>query len=146
MDRADYFHDGYSQSGFIAAVSGLHGPLRFSYRPALVEERSALYTAAGRLSAPAFDRHVAQFLAEKLIDWDLLDARRRPVEPAPETLLRIQPELFVKLSGIVLGTTASAIDPAWSAETADRILDDEIAAQTAGRTVGELREEQDEKN
>ena len=27
MPRADYFHDGYTQNGFIAAAPQLHGPL-----------------------------------------------------------------------------------------------------------------------
>ncbi len=49
MIAANYFHDGYTQSGFIAAVPRMHGELRFTYRPALVEERSQLSEAARQL-------------------------------------------------------------------------------------------------
>ncbi|HEX4147206.1 MAG TPA: hypothetical protein VHY91_27160 [Pirellulales bacterium] len=146
MSQADYFHDGYTQSALIAAVPRLHGALRFTYRPALIEERSQLYDAAGRLNSHRFDCHVAQFLAEKIVDWDLVDARRQPVPLSAEALLRIQPELFIKLNRIILGTAASDVDPDWPAETRDRLLDEQAAAELAGRTIGEIREENDEKN
>jgi hypothetical protein len=146
MLRANYFHDGYTQAGFIAAVPLLHGPLRFTYRPALVEERSQLFDVAGQLSAHLFDCHIAQFLAQKLVDWDLVDADEQPVAPSAEALLRLQPELFVRLNQIILGTVASDIDPAWPLETRDRLLDEMAEAALAGRSIGEIREEHDEKN
>jgi len=146
MLRADYFHDGYTQSAYIAAVPRLHGALRFTYRPALVEERSQLHDAAGRLNSHLLDCHVGQFLAQKIVDWDLVDAHRQPVAPSAEAVLRIQPELFVKLIPIILGTTASDIDPAWPPETRDRLLDEQAEAAAAGRTIGEIREENNEKN
>jgi hypothetical protein len=146
MLRADYFHDGYTQSAFIAAVPRLHGTLRFTYRPALVEERSQLYDAAVKLNSHLFDCHVARFLAQKLVDWDLVDAERQAVAPTAEAMLRMQPELFAKLNQIILGTAASDIDPMWPPETRDRLLDEKAAAAAAGRTIGEIREENDEKN
>jgi len=146
MSRADYFQDGYTQSGLIAAVPRLHGALRFTYRPALIEERSQLYDVAGRLNSHLFDCHVARFLAQKIVDWDLVDAERQPVPASAEALLRIQPELFIKLNRIVLGTAPSDVDPDWPPETRDRLLDEKAAAALAGRTIGEIREENDEKN
>lgn len=146
MSRADYFHDGYTQRALIAAVPGLHGALRFTYRPALIEERSQLYDSAGRLNAHRFDCHVAEFLTQKIVAWDLVNAQRQPVPTSAEALLRIQPELFIKLNRIVLGTAASDVDPDWPAETRDLLLDEKTAAVLAGRSVGEIREENDEKN
>jgi len=146
MSRADYFHDGYTQRALIAAVPRLHGTLRFSYRPALIEERSQLYDVAGQLNAHLFDCHVARFLAQKIVDWDLVDAQGQPVPASAEALLRMQPELFIKLNQIVLGVAASDIDPTWPAETRDRLVDEQAAAALAGRTIGEIREENDEKN
>jgi hypothetical protein len=146
MLRADYFHDGYTQSAFVAAVPRLHGALRFTYRPALVEERSQLYDAAGQLSAHLFDCHVAQLLASKIVDWDLVDARRQPVAASAAAVLRMQPELYVRLIQIVLGIAASDVDPTWPPETRERVLDEKAEAAAAGRTIGEIREENDEKN
>jgi hypothetical protein len=146
MSRADYFHDGYTQKGFVAAVAALHGPLRFTYRPALIEERSQLYDAAAQMNSHLFGCHIAQFLNQKLVDWDLIDIHRRPVAPSAESLLRLHPELFVRLNQIILGTVASDIDPNWPRETQDRLLDEKAEATLSGRTIGEIREENDEKN
>jgi hypothetical protein len=146
MIGANYFHDGYTQSGFIAAVPLMHGSLRFTYRPALVEERSQLSDAAAALKSHLYDRQVAMFTAQKIVLWDLNDAEGREVAVSAEALLRLQPGLFVKLHRIVLGWIPSDIDPAWPAETMDRALDDETEAALAGHSVGELREEHDEKN
>jgi hypothetical protein len=146
MIVANYFHDGYTQVGFIAAVPRMHGPLRFSYRPTLVEERSQLSDAAATLKSHLYDRHVAAFLAGKLVDWDLTDVRGRPITSSGEACLRLHPALFVKLHRIVQGWIPSDVDPEWPEAMAARALDDETAAALAGRPVGELREERDEKN
>ena len=98
------------------------------------------------MSGPAFDRHLAQFLSEKLLDWDLADGRGEPVPPLAASLLRMHPELFVKLSRIILGTAPSEIDPAWPTDTRDGHLDLEAEAALSGREIGEIREAHDEKN
>ncbi len=146
MLAVNYFHDGYTRSGYIAAAPRLHGDLRFTYRPALVEERSQLGDLARRLKPHLYDRHAAAFTAQKLVDWDLVDARESPVPISGETLLRLQPDLFVKLHQIVSGWLASDVDPAWSDDDRDRELNDELDAAVAGRVIGDVREERDLKN
>jgi hypothetical protein len=146
MERANYFHDGYTQDGFIVAVPLMHGSLRFTYRPALVEERSQLSEAATRLRAHIYDGHVARFAAQKIVVWDLVDAHLREVPISAEALLRLQPELFVKLHRIVLGWTPSDMDPEWSPNTRERAAEEEAAAALSGRLVGDVRLEHDEKN
>src|ERR1700674_886459 len=103
MIGANYFHDGYTQGGFIAAVPLMHGSLRFTFRPALVEERSQLSDAAATLQAHLYDRQAAIFTAQKILLWDLTDVGGREVAVSAEALLRLQPGLFVKLHRIVLG-------------------------------------------
>ncbi len=146
MIAANYFHDGYTQSGFIAAVPRMHGELRFTYRPALVEERSQLSEAARHLKPHLYDRHAAAFTAQKLVSWDLVDANRVAVPVLGEALLRLQPDLFVKLHKIVAGWLPSDIDPVWQRQCQERALDDELAAALSGRPVGDVREERDAKN
>jgi hypothetical protein len=146
MNPANYFHDGYTQSGFIAAVPLMHGSLRFTYRPALVEERSQLSEAAAALKSHLYDCQVAMFTAQKIVLWDLTDSEGREVAVSADALLRLQPGLFVKLHRIVLGWIPSDIDLAWPAKIEDRALDVETEAALTGRSVGELREEHDEKN
>ncbi len=124
----------------------VHGSLRFEYRPALVEERSQLSDAAAELKSHLYDRHVAAFVAGKIVSWDLADAVGQDVPIAAAALLRLQPELFVKLHRVVLGWAASDVDPRWPAETADRHDELATSAVLSGRTVGEVRQEADLKN
>jgi len=146
MQLSDYFDDGYTRDGFVAAVPRLHGALRFRYRPTLVEQRGELREAVAKLDSPGCTRHVAAFLASQLVAWDLVDRRRQPVAVAADTLLRIHPELLIKVQNIVLGYVPSDVDPAWDEPTEQRVLDEAAAAALAGSTVGEVREERDEKN
>jgi hypothetical protein len=115
MIRANYFHNGYSQGGYLAAAPLMHGSLRFTYRPAMVEERSQLSDAARQLKSYLYDRQAALFTARKIELWDLTDEGGREV-----------PISAVKLHRIVMGWIASDVDPAWPQETQDRALDLEI--------------------
>jgi hypothetical protein len=142
----NYLTDSCTRPGHIAAAQQLHGPLRFTFRPALTSERSRLAEAAGEMNPEAFDAHAAGFLAGKLVRWDLHDDQGQPVGVSAEALLRLQPELFVKLYSVVLGATASDIDPEWGdAEREEHHAEVQLAEQT-GRSIGEVREEGDEKN
>jgi hypothetical protein len=146
MLRTSYFDDGYTTPGFVAPVARLHRGLRFTFRPALIEERSQLNDAARQLAGPLYDRHVAAFAADKLVTWELMDREQQPVPIATASLLRLHPDVFVKLSRIVLGWTASDVDPTWTAETHERVEDEALAAALTGHSIGEAREEQDVKN
>jgi len=75
---------------------------------------------------------------------DRCHAREVPI--SAESLLRLQPELFVKLHRIVLGWVASDVDPAWLAKERERSTEDEAEAALAGRAIGDVRQEHDEKN
>jgi hypothetical protein len=146
MNSLSYIHDGYTQEGYIADVPRLHGALRFAYRPSLVEERSQLADLAARVRSQAYDRYLATFIADKLVSWDLQDCNGADVPIAAESILRLQPELFGKLHGVVLGRQASDLDPCWPTDAESRLFEAETEAALTGRTIGEVREEQDEKN
>jgi len=146
MQLTDYFDDGYTRDGFIAAVPRLHGALRFSYRPVLVEQRGELRAAGAKLDSRGCTRHVAAFLTSQLVAWSLVDRRGQPVPVEADRLLRIHPELLIKLQNIVLGFVPSDVDPAWDEPAMQRELDESAAAALSGSTVGEVREERDEKN
>ena len=146
MKGLNYYHDGYTELGYVAAVPRLHGALRFSYRPALVEERSQLVDAASRLKSQLYDRYLAAFVADRLLSWDVEDTDGNAVPITGASLLRLQPELFVKLHRIVLGSHASDLDPQWPSEAEDRLFDHATAAALNGQSIAEVREEHDEKN
>lgn len=146
MHWASYFHDGYTRAGYVRPSPGLHEALRFDYRPALVEERSQLVDAAAGMRSDAYDRQVAAFLATKVLSWDLTDGAGGEVAVSPTAMLRLQPELFVKLYRVVLGWVGSDVDPRWSEDSAAEAVQIEHESALAGKTVGDLRQEADEKN
>jgi hypothetical protein len=146
MPCVSFIADGYTQPGYIQPAANLHEALRFRFRPVLSAQRSALIEAAERSQAGEFDQRARELLAEQLVEWDLVDPAGQPVEIAREAVDRLQPELFLKLYRIVLGYSASDVDPDWPTEQQEKLGADVHAAQAAGKTLGELREERDEKN
>ncbi len=101
---------------------------------------------AGSATASQFDRQARELLAEKLVDWDLADSQGCPVAVSCEAIDRLQAELFLKLYRIVLGYDPSDVDPLWQPEKKEEHADEIRAAESAGKTVGEVREARDEKN
>jgi hypothetical protein len=142
----NYLTDFCTRPGYVAAAQQLHGPLRFTFRPALTSERSRLAEVAGEMQPEAFDAHAATFLAGKLVRWDLQGDQGQPIAVSDEALLRLQPELFVKLYSVVLGASASDIDPDWHDDEREEHHAEVQRAEQTGRSIGEVREEGDEKN
>jgi hypothetical protein len=143
MFRFDPYADGYTEPGFVAAEPGRHGNLRFLFRPALVEESMRLRDAALKMHADAFDRQAATFAAVKIVDWDVAGPRNQITAHA---VSRLPPSQFTPLFQMIVGWEVSDIDPDWSANTRERTRELERIAAQAGRTPGEVREEQDERN
>ena len=146
MNDISYFYDGYTRDGFVQAAPLVHGELRFRYRPALVEERSQLVDSAAIAKSDAYDRQAAAFMAQKIVAWSLVEQHGREVHVSAAALLRLQPELFVKVYRVIMGWAASDIDPRWPLEAVSEVAAEELAAAVQGRSVGEIAEEHDEKN
>lgn len=142
-----YIHDGYQDHGYIADVPGLHAALRFTYRPAVLEEISAYNRGADRLKDHELNKHAAKWAAGRIQDWDLTDGKGGLVPVAAEMLLRLRsPRLFYRLVGILIGNEPSDPDPAWSAEKAEQDGKDREAAEVAGKPLAAHRQERDQKN
>jgi hypothetical protein len=141
---SNFIADGYTQPGYIQPVERLYDAMRFRFRPVLTEERSRLTEAA--TTSAGFLRQMAALVAEKLVEWDIRDPLGNDVEISPAHVLRLQPELLVKLQQIVLGAVASDLDPDWADEQINRLADEELAASTVGCTIGEARQQESEKN
>jgi hypothetical protein len=146
MRRSNYIDDGCTLPGFIAAVPLLYEDLRFTFRPALVGERSQLADVAAEQKPEAYDRRAAALLAQKLVAWDVVDRHGNEVDITAASILRLQPELFLKLHRIVLGRIASDVDPQWSDDRLNQLAGEELDASMGGKTIGEIREEAYEKN
>lgn len=132
--------DGYTEPGYVAERPGLHGELRFVFRPMLVEDQSKIMRALEKASNDGWAVKAARVVADRVREWSLTE----PIKA--EQVLRLKPALFSRLYGIVLGTDASDIDPQWPTEQKAEAVEDDIDALLAGKTAGAAREERNEKN
>jgi hypothetical protein len=145
MRLSNFYPPGFTQQCYIAAVPRLHDELRFAFQPATVLERAELQAAFADGPAHGLQR-AAAIVAAKLLSWDLHAAGGPVVPIAVENLLAMQGEAFEKLYKIVFGILPSDLDPTWPAERVAEEIADQRAAEAAGLSIGELREERDEKN
>lgn len=143
----DFIPDGYTESAYIKGEDRIHGELRFTYRPMLVEERALLYSdAVERLPEDAKLKKRAAAVAARIHSWSLVDAKGQAVPVKVEAYLRLKAPLFWRVLNVVMGVDAGDLDP--EAETADALasIDQRIQAAIEGRSASELRESADAKN
>lgn len=138
--------DGYTEPGYIAEVPGIHGAVRFKFRPMLSEKRSRVMDGLKEKKAAEQDAIVAKTLAEYVVEWDLTDAKGKPVGRTPDTFRRIKPKLFYRLWDIVLGFDATDLDPAWTDDTLADHVDDLMETTDSPAPIGTVREARDSKN
>lgn len=141
MRFANFIEDGQTRDGFIDAVPGLHEALGFSYRPMLPEEQAAHTDKADKFSGQKWIQFTAAQLAPRIVS---MDGQMGAVTAA--CLLRLQPRLFGRLRGIVLGIDPSDINPAWAPDVAREAAEEEFASALSGRPLNEVRDEASVKN
>lgn len=101
----------YLESGYVAPAKGLYDELRFTYRPLLVTERAKVANQASLLKDGAYEKWIASVLARKLRSWTLSAADGSSVSVSEENLLRLKPDLFLRVTSIVCGFSPSDTDP-----------------------------------
>jgi hypothetical protein len=108
-----FIRDGYTERGFISGMDWEPG-LRFRYRPMLPEEVADFQDALRRYKARAAEKFTAESVCPRLVDWDLVDVDRNPVDLCAANLLRIPQRYYQRVASIVLGYEAGDMDPTWS--------------------------------
>lgn len=91
--------DGLTLDGKIAAVAGLHGELRFNYRPALPEDVHAFVN----LPPKETFRGTVALVARHLVSWDLLDEREQEIPPTEAHVRRVYYSVLQQLANHVCG-------------------------------------------
>ena len=110
MSEPTYLHDGFTRKGYIKAVPGLHGPLRFEFRPLMVEERDAWMVQSSKAGPLGEAKATARIMASRLQAWDLKDAEGKPVPRTAENVLRLPVHTYSRLVGIIAGHEATDLD------------------------------------
>ena len=138
--------DGYTEPGFIRAEEGLHGELRFSFRPLLVEQQAGIVASLETMKPGAKVRKIAQVIAEQVNQWSLTDAEDDPVPISEKTTRLLKFSVFYRLWGIVLGTEPTDIDPQWEQERTNEEQAFQSQAAESETPVGQVKEEAHRKN
>lgn len=129
-----FIHDGYTRQGYIAARKRLHPALRFTYRPMLSQNRAVIFHQMAAMEADEAERLAAEAVKAQLVSWDLKDHEDRTVEISVPNLLRVEPNLAVRLFQIVTGRDVSDEDPAWAERQKDHRHRQRLARALAGAT------------
>lgn len=129
-----YIHDGYTRSAYIAARPRLHPELRFQYRPMLSQNRAVIFHQIAALEPDDAERVAAEAIRAQLVSWDLQDHTGSNVAITVANLLRVEPNLAVRLFQVVTGRDATDEDPAWSQERSDELADKRLARALSGAT------------
>ena len=142
----NYIPDGYDEPGYIKENPGLHGELRFRFRPMLRADRIVIVTAAANLPPEKRGANAAKAIKARLILWDLKDKDGKPQEITEENILRLKPALFDRLEDIVYGYSASDPDPQWTADQKQADTEAALNAALEGTTYRSEPEAVDQGN
>lgn len=110
MEMEAYIDDGENFDGVIEARPGLHQKITFVYRPVSAEGLSEYAFLSRNLIGIENKKKTCEFLAPRIIRWDLTrrnaapggqTVERIPVEIKPETIIRLQENVFNDLFEII---------------------------------------------
>ena len=100
--------DGYTRDAYLAGVPFTTPAVRFSYRPPMVRDLSIIRRGISQAMASQMPTIQAQAMVKYLVKWDL------NVDLKMDALLKLAPEIFDGVSGILLGLRPTDIDPDWN--------------------------------
>ncbi len=148
MQKNQYTHirDGFTRGGFIKEVDGLHGELRFTFRPMLPEERNAVRRLVGTEKGDKGDVILRTAIADHLVDWSAADDEGRSIKVGPEGVRRLPPSLYDRLYLIVSGMDASDPDPEATSEVETGYAAALKKAVETGHAVGDVATALQQKN
>ena len=135
----NFISDGYTEPGYIAAVDGMHGELRFTYRPMLPEEVDQIQAVLDQENVARSHEAIRGVLVRQVKTWS--DAL--PV--TADSLRTIRPALWNRLYLIVSGRQPSDPDPTATPEQRSEWVANVLEAGKTGQ-VGTVRAERDAKN
>ena len=140
-------NDGYTVQAYIAPIDGIFDcPVRFEFRPMLVEQASELHAAREKLRGSDADRKAAQVIVKQILSWDVKGPDGEPWELSASGLLRLEPTLFYRILSIVNGNYPSDQDPEWDESLKDEHVDEQLPSALEDQRPGAAREAANEKN
>ena len=107
--------DGFTQDGFVQSVEGLHGEMRFRFRPMLPEDVEVLEVMRereGERDPKAVRVKLAKEMAARITAWDQMLKSNAPAPVSETVIRRLKPALQAKMYNIIAGIRPTDLDPA----------------------------------
>lgn len=94
--------DGFTRDVFIREIKGLYPDVKFAYRPTTLKQRSDFWDWNDSLKRThQKDSAAAEMMANKIVSWDIVDHEGKDVSVTKENILKIHPDLFVRMKNII---------------------------------------------
>lgn len=108
-----YIPDGYTRPGYFAAVPGIHGPVRFEFRPFTYEQNVKMYQGFTALDPDKQIDRVSRALAKQIVSWDVKNPKGGQPIPCnqPASYRRAAPSFVRRLLDVVSGADGGDPDP-----------------------------------
>jgi hypothetical protein len=141
------FIDG-TEDGYLAPAEGIHGGVRFSFQPLLVEERSLFLDKMEKCKDRAQQDRVTAMELEKILrKWDLTKPDGTMVPITAKNILRLKFRLFNDIQAIAIyGTRGSDSDPGEPVEVKLELDRTEVVSAMDGTNLNDAVEEARLKN
>jgi len=123
--------DEYTEDGFLFARQGLFPDVRFIFRRALGKATMKFMKQIEKIDNNiARDEYGARFLIKYLFWWDVVHQKGHVLPIDEHSIMEvIKPELYTELLNIILGSSSSAIDPKWSDEKVEQLIDEDAKSE-----------------
>lgn len=109
--------DGYTRDAYLSGVPFTTPAVRFSYRPPLVRDLAIIRRSISQAMASQMPTIQAQAMVKYICKWDL------SVDLKLDVLLKLAPDIFDGVSGIILGLRPTDIDPDWNTSESSQSME-----------------------
>jgi hypothetical protein len=151
-----FINDGYTENAFIAGVERGQASVRFSFRPAMIEERVMIVEKSEKFqSAREAEIFIAKEIADRLVSWNLVSIETVDNQPVTKVaditaknLLSLRsPQLFNRFANIVLyGSDIGDPDPEEKPEQQEEKNQLLMESAISDKLVGDVRQSTNAKN
>lgn len=111
--RSALIRDGFTQPGYIAEQQGLHGELRFAYRPMLPETLDNIEAHRRTKKGSDDTKVVIAAVAERLVSWNSCGSDGVADDITVENVRKLRWALLFRVYNIIAGSEPSDLDPNW---------------------------------
>jgi hypothetical protein len=122
-----FIEDGYTQSAYLKAESGIHPDVRFNFRPMTFQEVQQLNSQLAQYEFDHDKRAIlaAEVIQRKVASWDIKDrqGQTKPIE-AGFIIRSMRPVVTQRIYNIVSGLEAGDVDRSAGAGYIQRLQDE----------------------